>query len=632
MTRPSPASCICSEETSIDIQSVRRRHQTPPLLPLLIGFLMLFSTSSAFLSPRSTQTAYSKSPHTDTLPQFSSRQALLKTRGRGRLRQQPTTFSSLKSQKLHVLLAPDQSLTAHTENSTQDVNMDVNPTEQTNATKPQLSLSTEADTPSNANSTSSSPAEVIIPYGETEERHMERTRMGDDVEELTHLLAHDEKDIQQLMKASTPQTSEVVSPSVPISYDEHGMVQADAISYLPAMVLTAAAQNEYALQVNGANGASAVVALNESDYPYLIKLLFQKDANGQTIASKLFNLTLLAVSFGYVVFSVFNIDKGMTRGWTPGEIGMRIPLDTWASYENSLSEKPVATKTIINIVIYLLGDWLSQTLFQKKNVLDFDAARTLKNGFVGMCFGPAVHEYYEFSDWILPVDGVTLGITNRAFKILMDQTIYLSIKCSIYIMAIGVLNGDTVGNASQNVKNRIKPIMFTAWKFWPLVHCVTYGLIPARHRILWVNSVDLVWNAILASKARDDDGGDDGDAKEGSTKGAKQLEGGNTTNEGLDLSNMMKVFNFGQEESVHVESTGELQGEIKMAKDIEGLDLKTIMMETGDGQQLPALETLSGDSDVDVGNDEDDGHIIGAHESDIAKVKSEAKVSAATKK
>ena len=38
---------------------------------------------------------------------------------------------------------------------------------------------------------------------------------------------------------------------------------------------------------------------------------------------------------------------------------------------------------------------------------------------------------------------------------------------------------------------------------------MTYGLIPARHRILWVNSVDLVWNAILASKARDDDGEDD---------------------------------------------------------------------------------------------------------------------------
>ena len=221
--------------------------------------------------------------------------------------------------------------------------------------------------------------------------------------------------------------------------------------------------------------------------------------------------------------SVFTIDRGMTRGWSAGEIGMRIPLDTWASYENSLSEKPISTKTIINIVIYLLGDWLSQTLFCGKNILDFDAGRTLKNGFIGMCFGPAVHEYYEFSDYILPVEGVTFGLTNRAFKILMDQTIYLSIKCSIYILAIGVLSGDSVEDSSENVKNRIKPIMFTAWKFWPLVHCVTYGLIPARHRILWVNSVDLVWNAILASKARADgdeeDVSDEGELMEDASSG-----------------------------------------------------------------------------------------------------------------
>lgn len=31
---------------------------------------------------------------------------------------------------------------------------------------------------------------------------------------------------------------------------------------------------------------------------------------------------------------------------------------------------------------------------------------------------------------------------------------------------------------------------------------MTYGLIPARHRILWVNCVDLVWNAILASMSQ----------------------------------------------------------------------------------------------------------------------------------
>ncbi|KAL9191128.1 hypothetical protein ACHAXT_000834 [Thalassiosira profunda] len=358
---------------------------------------------------------------------------------------------------------------------------------------------------------------------------MERVRRGDDVEELTHLLAHDEEDLQLL-----------TSPAIPVSYDECGLIQAECVAVVPAVPVE---------EVVDEGGELAAVAIAEEEgegYPPFVRFLYQKDNNGQTLASKLFNAALLAISFGYVATLVFTIDKGMTRGWTPGEIGMRIPLDTWASYENSLSEKPVATKTIINVIIYLLGDWLSQTLFQKKNVLDFDALRTIKNGFVGMCFGPAVHEYYEFSDWVLPVEGATFGLTNRAFKILMDQTIYLSIKCSIYIMAIGVLNGDTVEASAENVKGRIKPIMFTAWKFWPLVHCVTYGLIPARHRILWVNSVDLVWNAILASKARDDGDEDteDGDTGEAVLVGeGKVVEAnGEAVDGGLDIVAEMRSW------------------------------------------------------------------------------------------
>ena len=37
------------------------------------------------------------------------------------------------------------------------------------------------------------------------------------------------------------------------------------------------------------------------------------------------------------------------------------------------------------------------------------------------------------------------------------------------------------------------------WKLWPFAHIITYGVIPVRHRLLWVDSVDLVWCAILAS-------------------------------------------------------------------------------------------------------------------------------------
>jgi protein Mpv17 len=173
------------------------------------------------------------------------------------------------------------------------------------------------------------------------------------------------------------------------------------------------------------------------------------------------NGALLTFSFGLALYTIFQVDAGMTRGWTQQEIMMRIPVDTWRSYEFSLNESPMETKTAINVIIYLLGDWLSQTVFQKKNILDFDAARTLKNGSIGLCFGPLVHQYYAFSDQILPI-GVDDSMMNRVYKILMDQTLYLSVKCSIYIMAVGVLNGSSFEEAADNVKNRIKDVMVTA--------------------------------------------------------------------------------------------------------------------------------------------------------------------------
>lgn len=240
-------------------------------------------------------------------------------------------------------------------------------------------------------------------------------------------------------------------------------------------------------------------ATDDSTINSTIALMMEEISNINS--ERIINACFLFVAFGFALHTLLDVDHGMTRGWTQKEVMLRLPYDNWRNYENSLVNQPLWTKTSINVIIYLLGDWLSQTVFKKKDVLDFDASRTLKNGFIGMCFGPIVAEYYEFSDRILPVE---VGI-NRIYKILMDQTIYLSVKCSVYIAAVGLLNGESLDQAKENVSSRIKPVMFTAWKFWPFVHCITYGLIPAQHRILWVNSVDLVWNAILAALSRDEE-------------------------------------------------------------------------------------------------------------------------------
>ncbi len=71
------------------------------------------------------------------------------------------------------------------------------------------------------------------------------------------------------------------------------------------------------------------------------------------------------------------------------------------------------------MVIYFIGDWMSQVGWGRNggNLLDFDLGRTLRNGLIGAMFGPLVHYYYDFSDWVLPQEVPV----NRVFKIIMDQ-------------------------------------------------------------------------------------------------------------------------------------------------------------------------------------------------------------------
>ena len=179
-----------------------------------------------------------------------------------------------------------------------------------------------------------------------------------------------------------------------------------------------------------------------------------------TREQKFTNLVVLSLAFGYAIYTILSIDGGMTRGWSASEIAMRIPLDNWGAYESYLATKPILTKSLINVIIYLLGDWLSQTAFTKtNNLLEFDLQRTLRNGFIGLCFGPLVHEYYEFSDTILPPQN---GLLVRLQKILMDQTIYLTVKCSMYIGAVGLLAGEDRKTVWETIQGKIGGIVITA--------------------------------------------------------------------------------------------------------------------------------------------------------------------------
>jgi protein Mpv17 len=306
--------------------------------------------------------------------------------------------------------------------------------------------------------------------------------------------------LRQGLKFSVRSRSKLAAP-LTVVYQSTGNIVDDSKSPLMVVRSTSASSETVIADAPADSSLLAASANTQETQKGFAEHFAEMDY--EEILRKSVNAVLLVSCFSYAAYFIFNMDANMSRGWTQSEVAMRTTLDTWSSYETSLADNPVFTKTLINVIIYLLGDWLSQTVFQGKNVLDFDSGRTLRNGFIGLCFGPLVHEYYEFSDRILPVEG---GMWNRIQKILMDQTIYLTVKCGIYIAAVGLLQGDDWDTVKTNVKEKLGGIVFTAWKFWPLVHMVTYNVIPGRHRILWVNCVDLVWNAILATMSQKKEG------------------------------------------------------------------------------------------------------------------------------
>ncbi|KAG5192399.1 hypothetical protein JKP88DRAFT_351915 [Tribonema minus] len=231
---------------------------------------------------------------------------------------------------------------------------------------------------------------------------------------------------------------------------------------------------------------------------------------------KLLNLGVLLCAALWIAHTVITVDHAIWRGWTWQEIAMRLPYDNWGGYVGALDEHPILTKTTINVVIYLVGDWLAQVEFGRRDILDFDLGRTLRNGLIGGMFGPLVHYYYQWSDVILPMD-VPI---NRPLKILMDQSIYFVSKCSAYMFLVGLLRGDSFGEVREQWQARIKTVVLTGWKFWPLVHVFTYSVIPAQHRVLWVNCVDLVWSSILSGLAS----GNQGESPEEVEEGAGDTE------------------------------------------------------------------------------------------------------------
>jgi len=176
-------------------------------------------------------------------------------------------------------------------------------------------------------------------------------------------------------------------------------------------------------------------------------------------------------------------DAELTRGGAvPG----------WAAYNDALDKNPLTAKACTSLVGWFLGDLLAQ-VFLVKQGLDIKRLITL-SAFGFLYHGPSGHYFYGFLDnKIKGTDGKAV-----ATKVAIDQLLWCPCFMTVFFTYLGLVNGDSVGTIVNKIKTDLFSAMQGSWKVWPLVHTVNFKFISTKHRLVFINAVQIAFNMFLS--------------------------------------------------------------------------------------------------------------------------------------
>ena len=174
----------------------------------------------------------------------------------------------------------------------------------------------------------------------------------------------------------------------------------------------------------------------------------------------------------------------------------------WGGYCATLANHPLAVPAAVSAVTYALGDVTAQA-YEGRALTDVDAARVARSAVVGGALhGPLAALYFSSLDRALtlsPAFGSGDAWYAPLACIALDQTIIALAWSSLHCASLGVLAGASPVDVARAVRAGAPGAVRAGWRVWPAVGAITFTLVPAIHRVLWVDMVELAWVTLLAA-------------------------------------------------------------------------------------------------------------------------------------
>eukprot|EP00531_Pseudo-nitzschia_arenysensis_P008149 CAMPEP_0116126684 /NCGR_PEP_ID=MMETSP0329-20121206/6458_1 /TAXON_ID=697910 /ORGANISM="Pseudo-nitzschia arenysensis, Strain B593" /LENGTH=236 /DNA_ID=CAMNT_0003620773 /DNA_START=148 /DNA_END=858 /DNA_ORIENTATION=+ len=164
----------------------------------------------------------------------------------------------------------------------------------------------------------------------------------------------------------------------------------------------------------------------------------------------------------------------------------------WAAYNRALDESPLTAKACTSLVGWALGDLLAQIFISTD---PFDVTRFLTLSAFGLLYhGPSGHYFYNWLDSKIPgKDGASV-----AKKIAFDQILWCPLFMTVFFTYLGLVAGDGFGTIGTKIKNDLFTACQGSWKVWPFVHFINFKFISNKHRLLFLNGVQVGFNMFLS--------------------------------------------------------------------------------------------------------------------------------------
>jgi len=244
-------------------------------------------------------------------------------------------------------------------------------------------------------------------------------------------------------------------------------------------------------------------------------LMQQKDWNRDTTATALAAAATAATTTAALVgLALLTQSHAGTDLSSVVDAASHVPQQLWSSYQHVLSTNPIPTKAMTSATVYTIGDIIAQQTEKSEgdDNASLDVARVVRSLLAGLIgHGPMSHLWYNASEGFF---NDVLHLTawwSFLPKIAVDQALFAPIWNNSYLLLLGLMKGDSLETIWSDVQRTTIPLMVSGLKLWPLVHCVTYGVMPVQHRLLWVDAVEILWVTILATQAAGEGKEEDGE-------------------------------------------------------------------------------------------------------------------------